>query len=88
MREPLKKRRGSPFRDTGRAMDDEILNESALVVAVRLERQDDPRVVTDVTDLPAFGEVPSDDLFLIETDPDDRHLRAAIGFKRDEVRQG
>jgi hypothetical protein len=87
MSESLKKSGGSSFRDTGCAVDDQVLNESALIVPVRLERQDHPRVVTDVADLPSFGEVPGHDLVPIQADPDDRHLGTAIGFQRDEVRE-
>jgi hypothetical protein len=85
--ESLKQGWSSPFRDSGCAVDDEILHKSALVVAVRLERQDNSRVVADVSDLLTFGEVPSHDLVSIEADPDDRHLRGAIGCQRDEVRE-
>jgi hypothetical protein len=86
--ESLEKRWGASLGDTSSAVNDEVLNESALVMAVRLERQDNPRIRPDVSDFCAFGEVPSYDLVAIQADPYDRHLRAAVGFKRDEVRQG
>jgi hypothetical protein len=85
--ELLEKCGGTSFRDTSSAVDDEVLNEPAFVMAVCLERQDNPRVLPDVADFASFGEVPSHDLVTIQADPDDRHLRTAIGFQCDEVRQ-
>jgi hypothetical protein len=60
--ESLEKRGSASLRDACRTIDDEILNESPLVVTVGFERQDNARIVTDIADLPAIGEVPSDDL--------------------------
>jgi hypothetical protein len=69
--ELLEKCRGTSFRDTSSAVDDEVLNEPAFVMAVCLEGQDNPRVLPDVADFSAFGEVPSYDLVTIQADPDD-----------------
>jgi hypothetical protein len=88
MSESLEKCGGASFRYTSCAMDDEVLNEPALVVAACLERQNDPRVISNVADFSALGEVSSYDLVAIQPDPDNRHLRAPIRFKRDQVRQG
>jgi hypothetical protein len=56
--EPLEKSGSAPFGDTSYPVDDEVLNEAALVVAARLERQGDPRVVADVVDLTALCQCP------------------------------
>ena len=71
MSEPLEKSGSAPFGDTSYPVDDEVLNEPAFVMAVCLEGQDNPRVLPDVADFSAFGEVPSYDLVTIQADPDD-----------------
>ena len=43
------------------------------------------RVVSDVVDFSAFGEVACDDLVAVEPDPHDRDLWAAIGFNSHKV---
>jgi len=85
--EPLEKSGSAPFGDMSCPVDDEVLNEPALVVAIRLERQGNPRVVADVADLAALCQVSGDNLLTIEADPDNRHLGAAIVSQGDEVRE-
>jgi len=84
----LEKCGSTSFRDASSAVDDQVLNEPALIMGVCLERQDNPRVLSDVAHFSAFGEVPSYDLVTIQADPDDRHLRTAIGFQSYEVGEG
>jgi hypothetical protein len=85
--EPLEKSGSAPFGDASCTVDDEVLNEAALVVAARLERQGNPRVVADVADLAALCQVSGDNLVTIEADPDNRHLGAAIESQGDKVRE-
>jgi hypothetical protein len=85
--EPLEKSGSAPFGDTSYPVDDEVLNEAALVVAARLERHGNPRVVADVADLAALCQVSGDNLVTIEADPYNRHLGAAIASQGDEVRE-
>ena len=85
MSEPLEKSGSAPCGDTSHPVDDEVVNEAALVVAARLERHGNPRVVADVADLAALCQVSGDNLVTIEADPYNRHLGAAIGFQGDEV---
>jgi hypothetical protein len=87
MSEPLQKSRSAPFRDTSSPVDDEVLDEASLVVAARLERQNNPRVVPDIADLAAIRQVSGDNLVTIEADPDNRHLGAAVAFQGDKVRE-
>ena len=87
MSEPLEKSASAPCGDTSYPVDDEVLNEAALVVAARLERHGNPRVVADVADLAALCQVSGDNLVTIEADSYNRHLGAAIGFQGDEVRE-
>ena len=88
MSEPLEKSGSAPFGDTSYPVDDEVFNEPALVVAARLERQSNPRVVADVADLATLCQVSGDNLVTIEADPDNRHLGAAIASDGDKVREG
>jgi hypothetical protein len=70
--EPLEKSRSAPFGDTSYPVEDEILDKAALIVAARLERQGNPRVVADVADLAALCQVSGDNLVTIEADPHNR----------------
>ena len=72
MSEPLEKSRSAPFGDTSYPVEDEILDKAALIVAARLERQGNPRVVADVADLAALCQVSGDNLVTIEADPHNR----------------
>jgi hypothetical protein len=74
VREPLEKLGGAPFGNPSCPVDDEVLNKAAFVVAARLEREDNPRVVADIANLEALSQMSGDDLVTIEADPDNRHL--------------
>jgi hypothetical protein len=63
--ELLEKFGGASFGDSSSAVDDEVLNEPALVMTVCLERQDDPRVLPDIADFSPISEVAGHDLVAI-----------------------
>ena len=69
---------GASFGDPGSPVDDEVLSQSTLVMATRLERQGNTIVVSDVAHLAALRQVTGNDLITVKTDPDNRDLRAAI----------
>jgi hypothetical protein len=81
----LQQGRGASFGDACRPVNDEILNETTIVMRPGLERYGDPIVVADVAHLAALRQMAGDDLVTLKADPDDRNLGAAIGIQCDKV---
>ena len=87
LRQPLQQLRRASLRDPGTAVEDDVVPHAELVGARCLQRERDGGVALHVADLAMPGEVARDDLVPLDADPDNRHLRAAVGVHRHEVRE-
>jgi hypothetical protein len=67
-------------------MDDDILLETEVVHARALDREGDPRVALDVSELLLPEQMTRDDLVVVQADPHAAHLRAPVPVEGDEVR--
>ena len=85
--QPMEQLRGAALADARPAVEDGVVPHADLVRPWRFERERHGRVTADVADLSVLEQVARDDLVSLEPDPDDRHLRAAVGVQRHEMRE-
>jgi len=72
----------------GGTVDDEVFLQPGRVDLRALERQHHLRVAGNVAELLLREQVGRDEVIAVETHPDARDLRRAVGVQRDKVRQG
>src|SRR6266536_3081656 len=74
--------------DARSAVDDEVFGQAHGVALAGFDGERDTAVVADVAHLAVLGKVACHDLIAVEANPDDAHLRAAVGVQGHQMRQG
>ena len=87
VRELLEELRPAALGDSGRPVHHEVLLQSGRLDLTALDRQRDPRVALEVSDLLSSTEVCEHNLVAIESHPDDRNLRRSVRIDRYQVRE-
>ena len=89
MGEPLEQLGRAAFHESRPSMGDEVLLQPGRLQRGSFDRERDARISSDVSQLSLIGaEMSRDDLVVLKSDPDTRHLGRAIRVERHEVREG
>jgi hypothetical protein len=85
VREALEQLRCATLLNPGTAVDDEVLLQAGRVNTRALERERNTWVAADIDELLSLTQVPGDDVFPVESDPDAGDLRRTVPTNGDEV---
>jgi hypothetical protein len=85
MGQPLKERGGTARRDPRAAVQHQVLIEPVRVPLTRDHRDRDPRIASEVAQLPLFRERADDHLVILDAHPGERDVRRPVRVERHHV---